>query len=48
MTVFKGYLPSRPAALRDALSPKLIRGEIRVKDAEKLVLLSISSIKKED
>lgn len=36
------------AALRDALLPKLIRGEIRVKEAEQLVLQHVSSTQKED
>ena len=36
------------AALRDALLPKLIRGEIRVKDAEQLVLQHVSNTQKED
>jgi len=36
------------AALRDALLPKLIRGEVRVRNAEKLVLQSVPSRKKED
>ena len=36
------------AALRDALLPKLIRGEIRVKDAEQLVLQHVSNTEKED
>jgi len=34
--------------LRDALLPKLIRGEIRVKDVEQLVLQHVSNTKKED
>jgi type I restriction enzyme S subunit len=36
------------AALRDALLPKLVRGEIRVKDVEKLVLQSVPNIQEED
>jgi type I restriction enzyme S subunit len=36
------------AALRDALLPKLISGELRVKDAEKLVSQSVPNIKEED
>jgi type I restriction enzyme S subunit len=36
------------AALRDALLPKLIRGEIRVRDAEQLVLQHVSNTQKED
>lgn len=36
------------AALRDALLPKLIAGEIRVKDAGKLVLQSFSNLKKKE
>jgi len=36
MTVF--YTPNtESAALRDALLPKLIRGEIRMKDAERFL-----------
>jgi type I restriction enzyme S subunit len=36
------------AALRDALLPKLIRGEIRVRDAERLILQNVPNTKKED
>jgi type I restriction enzyme S subunit len=36
------------AALRDALLPKLIRGEIRVKEVEQLVLQHVSNTQKED
>ena len=36
------------AALRDALLPKLIRGEIRVKEMEQLVLQHVSNTQKED
>jgi len=36
------------AALRDALLPKLIRGEIRVKEMEQLVLQHVSNTQEED
>jgi hypothetical protein len=36
------------AALRDALLPRLIRGEIRVKEAEQLVLQHVLNTQKED
>ena len=36
------------AALRDALLPKLIRGEIRVKEMEQLVLQHVSNTQEGD
>jgi len=47
--IISGIHESRTlAALRDALLPKLIRGEIRVKEMEQLVLQHVSNTKKED
>jgi len=47
--IISGIHESRTlAALRDALLPKLIRGEIRVKEVEQLVLQHVSNTQKED